>query len=177
MRTYDDLAPRSPTAPPSVPGFYAWWQIPGALPGVPGTPHPLARLELLYVGVAPRDAESRSHLRRRLGNHHRAPVGSSTFRLDLAAFLWEPMAWTPFWTDRPTLPEEQLAQLRTWQREQLHVQWIETTEPWRLECEVIRAMAPPLNRDHNADHPFYAEVGRARERFRGAARMLKDPAE
>jgi hypothetical protein len=29
----------------------------------------------------------------RLGNHHRSAIGSSTFRLDLAAFLWESEGW------------------------------------------------------------------------------------
>lgn len=98
MRGYDDLAPRSAQGPPKASGFYAWWQTPAALPAVPGEPHPSEDLdlELLYVGVAPRDARSKSDLRKRLANHHRAAVGSSTFRLDLAAFLWEPMGWTPF---------------------------------------------------------------------------------
>jgi hypothetical protein len=31
-------------------------------------------------------------------------------------------------------------------------------------------MRPPLNRAHNATHPFYADVGRARQRYRAAAR-------
>jgi len=30
-------------------------------------------------------------------------------------------------------------------------------------------MRPPLNRAHNATHPFSSEVGRARERYRAAA--------
>ncbi len=63
--------------------FYAWWQTPGALPGVPGTAHPSAELELLYVGIAPKDAVSKSNLRKRLATHHRAAIGSYTFRLDL----------------------------------------------------------------------------------------------
>jgi len=34
---------------------------------------------------------------------------------------------------------------------------------------VIALMRPPLNRAHNATHPFSSEVGRARERYRAAA--------
>jgi hypothetical protein len=41
------------------------------------------------------------NLRKRLANHHRAVIGSSTFRLDLAAFLWQSEGWRPAWTDRP----------------------------------------------------------------------------
>jgi hypothetical protein len=95
MRLYDDLAVRSSTGPPTKRGFYAWWQIAGALPGVPGTAHPSAELELLYVGIAPKDALSMSNLRKRLAKHHRAAIGSPTFRLDLTAFLWGHAAGSP----------------------------------------------------------------------------------
>src|SRR5687768_16348197 len=124
MRFYDDMAPRSPKEPPTSAGFYAWWQLPGALPGVPGTPHPTEALELLYVGIAPKDASSTQNLKKRLAKHHRAAIGSSTFRLDLAAFLWVDMSWKPFWTDRPALPPEQLGELGLWQGEHLCVQWL-----------------------------------------------------
>lgn len=172
MRSYDELAPRSSTAPPTKQGFYAWWQTPGALPGVPGTAHPSAKLELLYVGIAPKDAGSRSNLRQRLANHHRAAIGSSTFRLDLTAFLWEAYGWQPCWTDRPKLSDENLAELAEWQRQHLFVQWLRVSDPWLFEPHVVSAMQPPLNRDHNAAHPFYREVGRARDRLRATARTL-----
>lgn len=170
MHVYDDLAARSRSAPPEVPGFYAWWQTPGALPGVPGSPHPSAPFELLYVGIAPRDGRSKSNLRKRLSNHHRAAIGSSTFRLDLAAFLWEEMGWAPEWTDRPVLSKEELNELGNWQREYLRVQWIEVQAPWLIEAEVVREMGPPLNREHNAHHQFYSEIGLGRGRLRRAAR-------
>ena len=67
FRRYDDLAARSPAPPPVTHGLYAWWQVLGALPGVPGVPHLTEPVELLYVGTAPRDAKSKSHLRKRLG--------------------------------------------------------------------------------------------------------------
>ena len=38
---------------PAESGVYAWWQTPGALPGVQATEHPHEPLELLYVGIAP----------------------------------------------------------------------------------------------------------------------------
>ena len=141
-----------------------------ALPGVPGTPHPTAPLELLYVGIAPRDGASRSNLRKRLANHHRSAIGSSTFRLDLAAFLWEQRGWLPYWTDRPKLALDDIADLATWQRQHLLVQWREVPEPWLLEPGVVRKMRPPLNRDQNTTHPFYGEVGAARDRLRSTAR-------
>jgi GIY-YIG catalytic domain-containing protein len=171
LRPYDDLAARSATAPPPTHGLYAWWQSAGALPGVHGTPHPRdSGFELLYVGTAPKDAASRSNLRKRLGNHHRASIGSSTFRLDLTAFLWQVQGWRPGWTDRPKLPDDDIAALAEWQRKHLHVQWVEVSKPWDAEKAVVHAMHPPLNRDHNQHHPAYASVGDARDGLRRAAR-------
>lgn len=167
---YDDLAARSHTAPPATHGLYAWWQSVGALPGVPGTPHPNdPSVELLYVGTAPNGLSSKSHLRKRLGNHHRAAIGSSTFRLDLTAFLWQEQHWQPGWTDRPKLTDNDIAALASWQQRHLRVQWLLHARPWDVEAEVVRAMQPPLNREHNADHPFYAAVGEARAALRAAA--------
>ncbi len=172
FRAYDDLASRSPTRPPPTHGLYAWWQKAGALPVIQGTSHPDdASLELLYVGIAPRDALSASNLRERLGNHHHAAIGSSTFRLDLAAFLWQVRGWRPGWTDRPKLLDDDLAALEDWQRVHLQVQWVEVAEPWEVEAKVVHLMRPPLNRDHNQDHPAYRLVGAARESLRHAARQ------
>ncbi len=168
---YDDLAARSPAPPPVTHGLYAWWQVSGALPGVPGVAHLTEPVELLYVGTAPRDAKSKSHLRKRLGNHHRAAIGSSTFRFDLTAFLWEREGWQPCWTDRPELPESDVTALADWQRRHLHVRWVECVAPWGLERDVVHAMRPPLNRDHNQCHPFYRAVGNAREVLRDTARL------
>jgi GIY-YIG catalytic domain-containing protein len=170
MRAYDDLAARSLAAPPAMPGFYAWWQRPGALPSVTGPSHPTEALELLYVGIAPCDAGSKSDLRKRLSKHHRGAIGSSTLRLGLVAFLWEAAAWQPYWTTRPKLPRDQLAALAAWQREHLVVQWVEAVKPWTLEAAVVQAMRPPLNRGHNRGHPLYKHVGDARDRLREEAR-------
>jgi hypothetical protein len=171
FRSYDDLAARSSTAPPQHHGLYAWWQSAGALPGFHGTPHPEdSGFELLYVGTAPKDATSKSNLRRRLGNHHRAAIGSSTFRLDLTAFLWQVQGWRPGWTDRPKLPDDDIAALAEWQRKHLHVQWVEVPKPWDAEKAVVHTMHPPLNRDHNQHHPAYGRVADARDGLRRAAR-------
>jgi hypothetical protein len=168
MHDYDDLAARSVTQPPSAPGMYAWWQRPGALPGVPGVPHPSEPIELLYVGIAPNSASSSRNLRKRLSEHHHAAIGSSTFRRSLAAFLWEAEGWTPYFTDRPYLSPDDLAALASWQRANTFVQWVEVDQPWAHESDVILAMAPPLNQDHNHSHPFHGQVSAARGRLKAA---------
>ena len=69
---------------------------------------PANGLSLLYVGIAPRRPSSRQTLRTRIvGNHLRGNVGASTFRLSLAALLWEREGWRPHWrSTRVQLPPE-----------------------------------------------------------------------
>lgn len=162
MHAFDDLAVRSCRLPPEVHGFYAWWQTPGALPGVTATPHARADLELLYVGIAPANATSASHLRGRLAKHHRGAIGSSTLRFTLTALLWQGEGWEPTKASRPQLDDRDLAGLQRWQREHLSVQWVAIPDPWVLERAVIQDMRPPLNRDHNAQHTEHKRVGLAR---------------
>lgn len=87
---------------PDAHGLYAWWLInPEAMPDVPTTRHPSEPdTGLLYVGVGPTSTRSRQKLRQRFTDHTRRNTGSSTFRLVLAAFLFERQGWQPYWTDR-----------------------------------------------------------------------------
>jgi hypothetical protein len=55
---------------PERPGLYAWWVSPAAIPGVAGPPHPREPFELLYVGIAPKDATSKATLRSRIRGQH-----------------------------------------------------------------------------------------------------------
>lgn len=70
-------------------------------------------------------------------------------------------------------PRARHRRLALWQADHLQVQWVEASEPWLTEASLIEAMAPPLNRDHNQAHPFYAAVGEARHRLDHAARTGK----
>jgi GIY-YIG catalytic domain-containing protein len=156
---------------PATSGFYAWWCERGAVPGgASAPPHPSEPCSLLYVGIAPNTAASGSNLRKRLRQHTGANIGSSTFRLGLAALLYESEGWSPVWTDRPVLTIEDRAALGAWQLEHLRVQWYEVEEPWMREAEVIERMRPPMNREHNERHPFYTSMGVARNNLRRAAR-------
>lgn len=84
---------------PDAAGFYAWWvDSQEALPGVPLSPVAGRDEWLLYIGIAPGRASSKQTVRTRvLGNHLGGNLGSSTFRLTLAALLWEAEGWTPQW--------------------------------------------------------------------------------
>lgn len=157
---------------PDTRGTYAWWlTTPEELPSVPATPHPSEPVGLLYVGIGPDSENSKRKLRDRFNDHTKRNTGNSTLRLILAGLLFEWKRWEPFWTDRPMLEKPDNDALSAWQEAHLLVQWVEVPEPWLLEAEVIGLMRPPLNRKHNAAHPFYKEAGDARDRFRQAAQQ------
>jgi hypothetical protein len=166
MHAFDDLADDAGSPPPTAAGFYAWWQTPDALPGVIATPHPSTDLELLYVGIAPGKATSARKLVDRLGNHHSGAIGSSTLKFSVTAFLWEREGWQPTMASRPQLTSDESAALQAWQRAHLSVQWVAALSPWVLEPAVVALLRPPLNRDHNSDHPEYRRVGAARKALR-----------
>jgi hypothetical protein len=158
---------------PSSGGLYAWWASSGALPGVPSRPHPtLQELDIIYVGIAPSREGSTATLRSRvIGNHMRGNMGSSTFRLTLAALLLEQLELRPVHpSDRPILTREDNAMLSSWQREHLGLTWAVHPEPWRVEAEVIHELQPPLNLAQNASHPFHASLAAARARLRRVSR-------
>ena len=72
---------QAPDAVPAEPGLYAWWSLPGALPGITGPRHPDGGHELVYVGIARNGPSSRATLRSRVvGNHIRGTTGQSTLR-------------------------------------------------------------------------------------------------
>ncbi len=157
---------------PAVHGLYAWWTERGSVPGVPGNPHPrLRRLDLLYVGIAPKDASSASNLRKRVVSQHLSGnTGSSTLRLTLAALLLEPLHLSPVRTKKKVvLTREQNATLSAWQHDHLRVTWCPRSQPWLVEDEVIARMRPPLNLAGNTSHPFHGHLSAARKAFRQAA--------
>lgn len=164
---------KRPTGIPPEPGFYSWWSTPGALTNVPTTPHQSEPLGLLYVGIAPRDTASSARLRSRLCQQHiGGNVGSSTFRFGLAALLWEQQHWAPRMSGGGKFKLDRVDNraLSDWQITHLRVRWAVISRPWDFENDVIAAMQPPMNRDHNEKHPFYESMGDARDRFRDAAR-------
>ena len=160
---------------PSAPGFYAWWLTDAsALPGVPLPSH--RPPWLLYVGIAPSRATSRATVRSRvLRQHVGGNLAASTFRRSLAALLWRTQGWTPYRTARGKLrfTSQDNAALTVWQRENLMLSWALTDKPWLSEANVIAALKPPLNVDHNAAHPFCAEMKQARADFAANALPLR----
>jgi hypothetical protein len=172
LRTVAD-AHRLPNAGglPESPGLYAWWMVPGVIHGVTGPSHPAQPFELLYVGIAPKDGQSRATLRSRIrGQHLGGNIGSSTFRQSLAALRFEAMGWTTRWSGtRAQLSPEDNRALSDWQREHLRLAWVECPRPWTIEAQVIALMQPPLNLADNASHPLYHRLKKLRSKLRDSA--------
>ncbi len=174
----DPLSPEALTKRPEeggVPhtqGLYSWWMKSGSLPGVTGPRHPRADFELLYIGIAPARAGSKATLRSRIcGQHLGGNIGSSTFRLSLAALLAEQEGWHAASSgSRTKLTSEDNAALSAWQREHLRLRWFEQPEPWLVEHRVIALLKPPLNLADNPQHPFGATLRAARARLKAGAR-------
>src|SRR4051812_30136860 len=172
LRTVAD-AHRLPNAGglPESPGLYAWWMVPGVIHGVTGPSHPAQPFELLYVGIAPKDGQSRATLRSRIrGQHLGGNIGSSTFRQSLAALLFEAMGWTTRWSgSRAQLSREDNDALSDWQRQHLRLAWVERPRPWTIEARVIALMQPPLNLADNATHPLYRRLKGLRSKLRDSS--------
>ena len=165
------LLPEAVPELPAAPGFYAWWIRPDAFPEVPLTAAGEGGFSLLYVGIAPVRASSGQSIRSRVvGNHIGGNTGSSTFRLSLAALLFEAKGWQPLARKNKTvLSAADNASLRSWQEEEMALTWIEAAEPWTIEAAVVERLSPPLNLAGNSAHPFHEILSAARRRFKTAA--------
>jgi hypothetical protein len=140
---------------------------------VSGAQHAAEPFELLYIGIAPSSARSRARLRSRvIGQHVRGNIAASTFRFGLASLLHQKQSWTPRRTPsgRVTLDAGDDRALREWQRKHLMVGWCAVACPWCFEPGVVRALRPPMNRQHNEGHTYFNSMGLARAAFRAAAR-------
>ena len=165
-----DLA-RARTEVPGEPGLYAVWAPFGAVPGISGPRHPVERLQLLYVGIAPNGPASGATLRSRVvGDHIRGTTGTSTLRRSLAALLSERQGWRSRWTTRPVLINRDELALSEWMAEKLRLTWAEHPEPWTVEAALIAELEPPLNLADNAADPLHGFVSEARKRWRDGAR-------
>ena len=136
---------------PRRPGLYAWYfrGLPNAVPTA-GCAQ-VAGWTLAYAGIAPSRATSRQTLRHRIRTHARGNAAASTLRLTLGALLELPAQRAA--SGRVTFGDAE-AKLTAWLDEHARIAWVEAEQPWVHEAEVIRALALPLNLEHNAEHAF-----------------------
>lgn len=157
---------------PSRPGLYAWWGAPGLIAGIEGPDNPHEPwLQLLYLGIAPRDSHSASNLRQRvLRKHARGGTGGSTLRRAVAALIGDTEGYQTRHTSRTVLVPEDEVRLSAWIRDNLRVTWAEHPAPWTIESALVAVLQPPLNQAENTGHPLHSLVKEARARWRASAR-------
>lgn len=164
-----ELAGRGSPVPLSN-GIYGWYFLKPLL-GVPeehGTR--VGDTRLLYVGIAP-TRSSGSNLRKRLRQHCFGKADSSTLRLTLGCILSQELGIELRLSASGRFHfAEQESVLNDWMDQFARVALVEHPEPWEVEGEVVRALDLPLNREHNAAHPFYASLGQIRRTARQWAR-------
>jgi hypothetical protein len=158
-----------PSPVPATKGLYGWYfdESPDARLGSPGTTSD--GWSLLYVGIAPARAGSSSNLRKRIRHHVSGNARGSTLRLTLGSFLAERLGLITVPASGKLHFGSGEAALNAWLDAHARVAWVEHSEPWTVEGEVVRALDLPLNRAHNFAHPAYPIVGAARAALRSRA--------
>jgi hypothetical protein len=169
-----------PCPVPATDGVYAWYfrQVPPRL--VTAGCERSDGLTLLYVGIAPKrppantGRPSRQTLRSRVSDHYRGNAEGSTLRLTLGCLLRDQLGLCLYRVGtgrRMTFSDGEEA-LSVWMGANAYVCWLETSQPWTVESEIIGAVNLPLNLDQNQHSPNYEVVREARRSARELARTL-----
>ena len=163
-----------PSPVPKTSGIYAWFFK--ETPGITPTDGCMTRngLTLLYAGISPSNSKSSANLRKRLNNHYRGNASASTLRLTLGVLLQEQSGF-PLRRigsgKRMTFTRLGEEWLNDWMEQNAFVHWIEHSEPWKVEKDVLANLSLPLNIQDNRHHPFATELSSIRSQARMSARQ------
>jgi hypothetical protein len=129
--------------------------VPG--PIAVGACHSYDGMPLLYVGIAPKKPyadgrRSKSTLHQRIRYHYRGNAEGSTLRLTLGCLLSEALGIelrrVGSGTRRTFSDGER--ELSKWMSANAFVCWVEDTQPWALEEQLIARSDLPLNLDRTS---------------------------
>jgi hypothetical protein len=155
---------------PKSPGVYFWCfqNVTEFFPT--GSYITIKGFPLLYIGIAPSRPFSKSNLKTRIiKSHLQRDASRSTLRLSLGCLLSEALNINlKIINGRYTFGNGEKV-LSEWIKKSAYVFWVEHPEPWQIEEELIHYSKPPLNLEHNQDHPFYLTLSFARDRARKSA--------
>ncbi len=158
---------------PPARGVYAWYfrEPPPSVP-VHGC-HQREGLTLLYVGISPKNAQSRQNLRKRITYHYRGNAEGSTLRLTLGTLLASESDYPLRRVGsgrRMTFTHLGEQWLDGWLERNAFVCWTEHPEPWHLEHELLAAHNLPLNIQGNRHNPCCATLSAIRQEAKRLAR-------
>jgi hypothetical protein len=160
---------------PKSRGLYAWFfkEIPPFVP----TDGCIKKdnLNLLYVGISPKDKNSTQDLRKRIKTHFNGNAEGSTLRLTLGVLLenksgfalrrvgsWKRLTFTHIgeqWLDN-------------WMEQNAYVCWEEHQKPWKVEESIFQSVSLPLNIRDNTHNPFSQDLSKLRTLAKQRARCL-----
>jgi hypothetical protein len=160
--------------PPPAPGVYGWFfrKAPSGVP-ISGCLERNGAL-LLYVGIAPRRADGIETLRSRIRYHFDGNAEGSTLRLTLGCLLADELGIELRRVgsgNRMTFCAGE-AKLSAWMATNARVTWLQITQPWLLETELLGSLSLPLNLDQNAAHSFCQFLKGIRADARRRARAM-----
>lgn len=163
---------RDPKLVPREPGVYAWW-FDRSIPIIDysGT-FELHDKHLLYVGISPNRLPNPGNkrprnLRKRLSEHCRGPITSSTLRRALASLMHENFSELASRNARGKVTLEKVGEqlLTGWMDQHAAVSWIVHPQPWLIEKHVFSDTPRlPLNVQGSRD-PFIKELKRLRSQL------------
>ena len=152
--TRGELSGHARAIPPG-PGLYAWYFDAHPCEGIVGVGTKVDGFDLLYVGIA-------SSLRRRLVTHMNGTARRSTLRMTLGCLLADSLGLKLVPNSGRYNFGDGEARISGWLDSHARVTWVEHPEPKSVEGDIVRALRTPLNRGHNAEHPYYATLGALR---------------
>ncbi|MFF8271916.1 GIY-YIG nuclease family protein [Streptomyces sp. NPDC016562] len=103
--------------------------------------------------------------------HYRGNAAGSTLRLTLGCLLGLELRRVCS-GKRMNFGKVGEAKLSEWMADNARVSWIEQSEPWDLEAQLISQLDLPLNLDQNRHNAFYSRLKELRAQARQRAREL-----
>ena len=160
---------------PKSRGLYAWYfkEIPPLVP----TDGCIKKdnLNLLYVGISPKNKNSTQDLRKRIKTHFNGNAEGSTLRLTLGVLLENKSGFTLRRVGsgkRLTFTHFGEQWLDDWMGQNAFVCWVEHQKPWQVEESIIKSVSLPLNIRDNTHNLFSQDLSKLRTLAKQRARDL-----
>ena len=132
-------------------------------------------MNLLYVGISPKDKNSTQDLRKRIKTHFNGNAEGSTLRLTLGVLLENKSGFALRRVGsgkRLTFTHIGEQWLDNWMEQNAYVCWEEHQKPWQVEESIFQSVSLPLNIRDNTHNPFSQDLSKLRTLAKQRARDL-----
>ncbi|GAC69852.1 GIY-YIG nuclease family protein [Gordonia soli] len=176
MHSRDEVLTK-PCPVPDGPGVYGWWfdTVPASDIDAVGCQH-RGGAWLLYAGISPSKppVNGKPASVQTIRNHYKGNAATSTLRLSLGCLLAAELGLQLRRTGSGTKMHFHTgeAALSEWMAAHARVAWVQHTEPWTLEDELIEVLDLPLNLMGNSENPYHRNLSAARKAAKRVAAGL-----